>query len=201
MRLEGGFVDTAAPVQREDIYKRIEQKINEQFKIRHFAETLASGETLPENLAIATYENIAVTVDGVKSKSILPTTPIALPKNMGIYLVYDPKYPDVPFIPLGRGQTALLRTDTLLNDVFGMIAYEPKNTTITYNRDLTLFGVNVVTIELVVMDLSLYSETEYLPIPSDYESKLIEELVQEFSGVTPESGLVNKNTTAGNQTR
>lgn len=200
-RLAGGYPDVADSVQREDVYKKLEQKINAKFKLTHLSETLASGETIPDGAAIATYEGIAVSAtSNGKSKSTLPATPISLQRNMGIFTVYSEDYPDAPFIPLQRGQMALLKSDTLLSDLLGQIGYEPKSDQIIYNKDLTLLGINEVTMELVVFDMSQYSETDRLPIPAEYEDVLIEELVAEFSGVQPEAGVVNNFSTANQKT-
>lgn len=193
----GGFVDTNGPVQLYDVYKALEQKINSLFKIHQFDVTLPSGETMPENAMIATYENVAVTALGERSKATLPITPISFPKNMGIYLVYNPLYPDIPFIPLQRGQLALLRVDSLLNDLGGQIGYEPRNKEIIFTKDITLLGITAVTMELCVFDISQYSVTDNLPVPPDYEERIVNELVAQFAGVQPETGLVNNFTTIG----
>lgn len=193
-RLAGGVPDTNFPVQHEDVYKALEQKVNSLFKLKHFDTTLPSGETMPDNAMIATYTDVAVTADGQRSKATLPIIPISLPKSAGIALVYSTE--GVPFIPVQRGQMALLRTDSLLNDLMGQIAYEPKNNTVTFSKDITLLGISTVTMELCVLDVSQYSVTQTLPIPADMEQRVIDELVQQFSPVTAESGVVNPFTTA-----
>lgn len=198
-RLYGGLPNTAAPVQKYDIWKALEQKVNGLFKLHQLDTTLPSGEYIPENTMIATYENNTVTSVGERSTATLPIIPISLPKNIGIYLVYDPAYTDFPFKPLQRGQTALLRTNPLLSDALGLITYEPKNNILVFNRDLTVFGVTVVTMELCVLDMSQYSETQNLPIPPDYEERIISELSAQFSPVTAETGVVNPITTQGQQ--
>jgi hypothetical protein len=102
-RLYGGFPDLSAPVQEEDVWKATEQKVNSLFKLRHLDTTLPSGETIPENTMIATYEGIAVTgLDNGTSKALLPAIPISLPKNMGVYLIYhaEPcRLSRLPFYP------------------------------------------------------------------------------------------------------
>ena len=200
-RYYGGYIDTSGPIKRPDVYKALEQKINSLFKLRHFDVTLPSGETTPDNVMIGVYEGIAVTsLNNGKSKATLPVTPISLPKNVGIYQIYNPEFPDFPFIPLLKGQRGLLRTDSLLNDVLGQITYEPQNNAVTFSKDLLLLGCPAVTMELCIMDISLYSETDPLPIPADYEQTLIDELVQAFMPVLPEVGLVNNWTTANQKT-
>ena len=191
-RLNGGNPDNSFPVQLPDIYKALEQKLNAKFQIRQFDTNLPQGETIPDNLCIGVYEDIPVTTfSQLKSKAVMPVMPITLPRNVGIFLIYDPKNIDAPFIPLQRGTTALLRTNALLNDLMGMVSYEPRGREVIFNKNLPLMGVNKVTMELIVMDISQYSETDILPIPASLEAEIIEELVQQFSKVVPESGIVN----------
>lgn len=197
-RYYGGYIDTSGPVQLEDVYKAIEQKVNSLFKLRHFDTTLPSGETIPDNLSIAVYENVAVTsLNNGKSKCTLPATPITLPKNVGIYQVYNPAFPDFAFIPLQKGQQSLLRTDALLSDMLGQVTYQPSNKELLFSKDLLYENCPVVTIELCVMDISEYSETQELPIPADFEQVIIDEIVAALMPVLPEVGLVNNYTTAG----
>jgi hypothetical protein len=198
-KLYGGTPDAASPVDERDIWKALEQKVNGLFKLHQFDTNLPSGEIIPEHSMLATYEGNDVVSSGEKSYALLPVQPISLPKNMGIFLVYDPNYPDMPFIPLQKGMTALLRTDSLLSDIMGQISYTPGNDRIVFNQDLTTLGIDEVTMELCVLDISQYTINQYLPIPSDYEERIVNELVQEFAPVTAESGEVNNWTTQGQQ--
>ncbi len=81
-KIQGGYVDVASPVQYPDVYKSIEQKMNADFKMQHFQQTLASGDTIPEHAMIATYDDIdAISyLDGLKSIATLPVMPISLPR-------------------------------------------------------------------------------------------------------------------------
>lgn len=190
-KLAGGIPTKSFPVQERDIWASLNNKVNALFKLKHFDTTLASGETMPENYMIATYDNIAVTSSGERSVATLPITPIALPKNMGIYLIYNPNYPDAFFIPLQRGQSALLNADSLLNDLGGQIGYEPKNKTIIFRKDITTLGMSTVSMELCVLDISAYTETEALPIPADMIEAIEDELVKEFAPVLAKNGIVS----------
>jgi len=198
-KLAGGVPDSAFPVDERDIWDALDHKVNSLFKLHHLDTTLPSGETLPENAMIATYENNTVVSDGERSYALLPVTPISLPKNIGIYLVYDPNFPDMPFIPLQKGMTALLRTDTLLSDIMGQISYTPNNNRIIFNKDLTTLGIDVVTMELCIFDITNYSITQDMPIPADYIDRLEDEIIQEFAPVLAENGIVNNWTAAGQQ--
>lgn len=197
-KIYGGIPDSGGAVDERDIWDALDHKVNELFKLHQFDTNLPSGETIPENTMIATYEDVAVTSLGNgKATATLPIIPISLPKSMGIYLVYDSNNPDIPFIPMQRGQNALLRSDLLLNDLMGQVGYEPKNNKLIFTKDITLFGVTTVTMELCVFDISLYLITQDLPIPADYVGRIEDELIKEFSAVVAESGAVNNFTNAG----
>lgn len=196
-KLAGGVPDASFPVDERDIWDALDHKVNELFKLHQFDVTLASGETIPENTMIATYTGNTVTSANGKSTATLPIIPISLPKSMGIFLVYDPNNPDNPYIPIQRGQGALLKSDGLLNDLMGQIGYEPKNNQLVFSTDLTMFDVNEVTIELCVFDISQYSITQDLPIPADYIGRIEDELVREFAPIVAESGIVNPWTNLG----
>lgn len=205
-KLSGGNPDSGFPIDERDIWNSIDQKVNAMFKMQQFSVNLPNGETIPENLAIATYEDVAiVSASSGKSKSTLPVMPISLPKNAGINEIRPvlsmvdsgDKILGSPMVPLLAGQEYLLQADTLLNDLMGQFGYTPNGFTIYYTKDLTVFGITKVDMKLVVMDISQYSVTDILPIPADFEDQLLNDLVAEFSPVTAESGQVNNWTTAG----
>ena len=188
--LAGGYPPPSFPIKELDIWNATENKLNELFKLHYFDRTLANGETIPEAACIATYEGIAVTsLPNGKSKATLPITPLSLPKNMGVYLIYDPNNPDNPFIPLQRGQLALLKADAILNDLIGNIAYEVKNQTVIFTRDLTQFGITEVTMELCVFEMDSYGVNDPLTIPSDYVDDVEDELLKEFSIVLAKTSI------------
>ena len=176
-RLADGFPNVQGSVQRPDVEKSLEQKINAKYRIRQF-ENMQVGETIPDGMCMGTYEGVAVVSSGDRSKSTLPVMPISLPRNMGIF---DIRYNDNSFIPLQVGQRSLLKTDTLLNSLLQQIGYEPKGKTIEYTQDITLLGWTTVTMDLVVSDLSRLSDTDLLPIPASYEEELVAELYAQFS--------------------
>lgn len=192
-KLAGGIPDTSFPIDERQIWNELEHKLNSLFKLRHLDVTLNSGETIPENTMIATYTGITVTPlpSSGQSQAALPVIPISLPKGMGIYLIYPDNKPDMPFIPIQRGQRGLLRVDSLLNDMMGQISYEPKNSVVVFSKDITLLGLSTLTMELCVFDISQYSVTADLPIPADYIDQIEGELVKEFAPIVGESGLVN----------
>lgn len=196
-RLAGGFRDVSQSVQMEDVVKSIEQVINSMFQMQYYSSVLPSGETVPDNLMIAYYENIAVTTDGDKSKALLPIMPISLPRNMGVFRVTDSNGND--YIPVPLGQGSLLNADKLLNNLLGQVWYEIKNFTVQFSKDIKLLGVDTVNMYLVVMDISLYSNTDPLPVPKNMEEEIIERVYAKFERVMAESGIVNNYSPAEQQ--
>lgn len=197
-KLASGIPDAGFPVDERDIWDSLDHKVNFLFKLKHLQITLPSGETMPEAAMIATYTGNTVSSDGNgRSMATLPVTPITLPKNAGIVLIYDPKRPDQPFIPLQRTMVSYLNADSLLNSLGGQIGFEPKNNVIFFTKDLTQFGITSVTMELAIFDISKYGINDELPIPSDYIDQLEDEIIAEFAPLVPESGLVNNYTNAG----
>jgi hypothetical protein len=197
--LSSGYPDVADAVQREDIDKQIEQKINAMFKMQQFSINLPNGETIPDNIMLATYEDVPIVVaSNVKSKSVLPVMPISLPRNAGIHEIRpvintngNERLLGPPFIPLISGQSYLLQADILLNDLMGQISYEPQGRSVVYSKNLVTLQITKCDMKLVVFDISQYDEFTILPIPSDMEDAVIQEVVKFFAPVQPEQGLVS----------
>jgi hypothetical protein len=189
--LSAGWPDVADQVMREDVYKQIEQRTNIILKTQQFSVNLPNGEMIPDNLMVATYEDIPVlttsTANKARSKATLPTMPVSLPRNMGIleirpvFIKNGEKILGQPMIPLQYGQGYLLEADILLNDLFGQVSYEPSGLTVTFSKDLLTLKINTVDMKLVVFNISQYSETDTLPIPPDYETQIIEDTVRFFA--------------------
>ena len=180
-RLAATFPDVAGAVQKQDIFKATEQWINSKFKLQHLSVTLPSGETIPEGASLATYSNVAVTSSNGKCTAILPVMPISLPRGVGLFDVNDGK--GNSYIPILKGQGALLRSDYLLNTLFDQVWYEQSGKTITFSLDITLYGQNTVEMVLAVFDMAQYSEMDILPVPSDMEETMIAELYNMFAPI------------------
>jgi hypothetical protein len=201
-RIAAGYPDVSENVQLIDIITAIPQVVNAMLKAQQFSINMPQGETIPDNAMIGTYENITVNSINIgtqKSKAILPAIPISLPKNMGVYQIYNANYPDSPYIPLQRGMLSLLKTDSLLTDILGQVAYEVQGKNILFNKDLPVYGITSVTMELVLLDISLYNDTDMLPLTADMEALVVEQLVSMFERVGNETGIVNPYTNIENQ--
>lgn len=187
--LQGGNMTTAAKVRKEEIYRSINQVANTVLK----ASYVADGEAIPNGAMVASYENIAVASTGQVSTAQLPVKPIKLPRNMGVYSVYDPGNPVNEFIPIEMGHANLLNSQPILNDII-YIGYENFGMEVRFNTDLTLLGISLVSMRLVVLDISLYSEWDPLPIIADQEYAIKKEvLALHGMQMAPSDKLVNFN--------
>lgn len=116
-RINGGITKTTSTVQKEDVIEALAQMINTQFKTQHFAVTLAAGETIPDGLVLATYENIPVlTYKNKQSIAELPIMPVSLPRNMGVFEI-RPSVTSVQTLskPISTVTTATITTNNTAN--------------------------------------------------------------------------------------
>jgi hypothetical protein len=200
-RIYGGVHTTSSPVQIEDVYEAINQKINVLIKAEVFSVTLATGDTIPEGLMTATYENVAVVTYGRKSKAVLPAMPVRLPRNMGVFeITKQPSDCDtcfnLLFIPLQGGQMSLIEGQKLLSNLLGHVGYEVKGNEVVFHKDIIADGINSVDMTLVVADIGSYGDYDILPISSDMEMQVVEDLVKQFAP-TPEANKASDNFSNG----
>ena len=179
-KLEGGNAAAASKFHIEEIKIAVEQCLNRILKMEYLNINIPMGELIPNGASIATYENIPVVAYGDVSKSTLPAYPLKLPRGIGVYQIFDPANMDCPFIPLEMGQKGLLSTQPLINDLLNQVGYEWYGNDIIYTRDLTQPAPITVTIRLVVLDISQYDDWTILPVPSDMELQVIDEVFKLF---------------------
>lgn len=187
-KLDASSPEVSQPVQLEDVYAAIGQWVNSTFKTKHYSETLSSGELIPNGATLATYSGVTVSTDGDVASVVLPVMPIALPRNLGVYNVSGGGY---NFIPLQRGQLAILGAEFMLNTMFAQICYEIIGKKIKFSKNIKLLGINTVDLDLMVLDMSLYGDNDQLPIPSDMEFELVDTLYKMFSPVQAMPSVVS----------
>jgi len=199
-KLAGGVPDSSFPVDERDIWSSMEDIVNKMLKVQQFTVNLPSGTTIPENLLLATYEDVAVTrTSNERSKCTLPAIPVSLPRNAGIneirpvlnLIESGDRMLGNPLIPIQAGQAYLLQADKLLNDLMGQWGYEVNGKTVIFTKDLTVYDITTVDIKLVVFEIGSYTINQDLPIPADWVSDITDELIKEYAPVVPENGLVN----------
>lgn len=176
--LSGGATSGAFNPTINELKIAVAQVANSLFKVEHFQVNAGMGETIPNGAALGLYEDIAVTQYGLVSKATLPCKPLKLPRNMGIFSVFPTNYPSKEFIPLQMGQANMLNSQPLLNDLLGKIGYENFGLDLIFTKDLTLVGpVPTISVRLAIMDFSVYSDFDVIPVPADQEWEIKKQVV------------------------
>jgi len=190
LKLSGGYPAISNSIRIEDIRFAINQRLNISYKSEQFNVTFPSGETIPNNLTIFTYEGVKLSTVNKKSECVLPVMPVSLPRNMGVYQII-PEYKDndrckqLEFIPLALGQYNLLQGQPLISDLLGQVGYECFGNRIRFFKDLSN-DLDSVTIREIVADLHSVDDYTMLPIPADMEYAVIDDVFKSFLPVQPE---------------
>jgi len=199
--LSGGDIQSATNVSFGDIKISVGQVINQLLKIEHFSVNEKMNEKIPNGSVLAWYEGIAVTSSNGKSKCSLPIKPIKLPRDMGVFGVY-PKYTldgnyelDKEFIPMQMGQSALLKSQPMINDLLGQVGRETMGSEIWFTKDIkALYPDVVLAMRLVVMDISQYGDYDILPVLPEQEWQIKQEVIKLYGGEGVADLLVDSTT-------
>jgi hypothetical protein len=108
---------------------------------------------------------------------------------MGVFDINDGN--GYSFIPVQRGQIAMLGAEFMLNTLLGQVVYEVAGRTIKFSHDIKLMGKDTIDMDLMVFDMSLYGETDILPLPKDMEQQLIDDIYKSFAPVVSEPAIEN----------
>jgi hypothetical protein len=185
-RLLKGNPVIAGRVHINDIKLLIEQVANQLLKTEYFSMTVPDGETIPNNCMIYTYDGIPVTTyKTTKSKCTLPSIPISLPRNMGVLHVSTTTDIDNPFIPIPSSMYGIVKPLDLIGELSGLIGYEVIGSDIIFTKNLPDININSVLIRLVGVDISKVSDYEILPLSSDMEAQIVQQVYSIFVAVPP----------------
>lgn len=175
LRILKGNPVISGRVHINDVKLMVEQVANQLLKSEFFSVSLPAGETIPNNCMVYTYDNVPVTVYKTsKSKSVLPSIPISLPRNMGVLHVSKTDGIDEPFVPIPTSMYGIVKPQDMLGDLSGLIGYEVVGSDIIYTKNLVSMGITSVYIRLVGMDLSVVSDYDILPLSSDMEAQIVQ---------------------------
>jgi hypothetical protein len=153
---------------------------------------MADGDTIPPNCMIYTYESVPVTVyKTTKSKAVLPSMPINLPKNMGVFHISRTDAIDEPFIPIPSGLYGIVKPQVLLGELSGLIGYEVFGKDVVFTKNLPGLGINNVFIRLVGVDLNTVTDYETLPISSDMEAMIVQTVYNILVQTPPADKITN----------
>lgn len=190
-RLLAGNPEIQSRVQKNDIKLLIEQVANQLLKTEYFQVNMADGDTVPPNCMIYTYESIPVVTYKGKSKCTLPSMPINLPKNMGVFHISKTDAIDEPFIPIPSGLYGIVKPQALLGELSGLIGYEVFGKEVVFTTNLPGQNVNNVFIRLVGVDLNTVTDYETLPISSDMEAQIVQTVYNILVQVPPADKSIN----------
>ena len=107
---------------------------------------------------------------------------------MGVFSIY-PKYElngnyelDKEFIPVQMGQSALLKSQPMINDLLGQVGYEVFGDSVIFTKDIkTMFPDVVLAMRLVIMDVSQYGDYDMLPILPEQEWDIKQAVIEMYS--------------------
>jgi hypothetical protein len=190
-RLIAGNPVIQARVQKNDVKLLIEQVANQLLKTEFFQVNMADGDTIPPNCMIYTYESVPVTVYKGVSKAVLPSMPINLPRNMGVFHISRTDAIDEPFIPIPSGLYGIVKPQVLLGELSGLIGYEVFGKDVVFTKNLPGLGINNVFIRLVGVDLNTVTDYETLPISSDMEAMIVQTVYNILVQTPPADKITN----------
>lgn len=178
--IEGGKSGVASSISMNEIKISIGQVLNQKLRIDYFNTGYKLGEVIPNTAVIAKYDNIPVVKYGSTSKAKLPIKPLSLPRNMGVWSIYMSDDPSVEFIPLQMGQSSLLKSQLMINDLLGQIGYETRGLDVYFTKDITKPSGTSVNMELSIMDISNYGDYDILPIAPEMEWEIVQEVFKMY---------------------
>lgn len=183
LRLNGGQTSNASKFHINEIKISVAQVANQLLKLEYLETNMRMREMIPNGAAIATYEDILVTQYKNVSKSILPCYPLKLPRGLGVFQIFSPSDVNNQFIPLEMGMTGLIQSQPVLNTLFGCPGFEVYGMDVVYTRDLTTPPTPAyVTVRLVVLDFTIYTDYDILPLAPEQEWTIINQVIQLYGG-------------------
>lgn len=181
-RLSGGNIKLATKVTIPEIAIAVEQLANKALKMEYLQTDLPLGNIIPNGASIATYEDVLVTQYKNVSQSILPAMPIKLPHGIGLWQIFRSDDVNNQFIPVDNAAEFLIIGQPVLSDLSGCVAFTQYGDRVQYTRDLTTPNVTTtVTVRLIVLDISQYSDWDLLPIPPDMEADIVNQAYAMFA--------------------
>lgn len=197
--LSGGNLQAASNISLNEIKISVGQVCNQLLKVEHFSINEKMGEKIPNGSVLGWYEGIEVTSSNNRSKASLPIKPLKLPRNMGVFGVYpktttDGYYDtDNEYIPLQLGQSGLLKSQALINDLMGQVGYETVGMELIFTKDIKKLFPNItLALRLAIMDISQYDDYTPLPILPEQEWQVKQEVIKLYSGVGVADLLVDQ---------
>ena len=192
-RISGGDQPNDSQLDRREVIRVLCQIINDRVKINFF-ENYKFGEPGIDGQYIATYKNVAVSLDADTNEyySTLPSTYVALPNGRGIRQVSSMKNQRVPFIIRKSGSTGIYN-NLPAGKLEGRVGVFPEGNKIIFNGDMNRAGVKKVLIKLAVGAPESVGENDELPLDASAEKSVIDEAIAFFRTPAMQDKINNNN--------
>lgn len=182
--LDGANPPAASSISFNAIKISIAQVANSVLKTEYLQVNGKLGETIPNGTMIGEYSGITPVswVTG-RSKATIPIKPVKLPRNMGVWSIFLTEDPTNEFIPMQMGQSNMLKSQPMINDLLGQIGYEQLGgLEVGFTKDLPLmFPGKTISMRLAILDISQYDDYDILPILPEQEWSIIQEVYKLYS--------------------
>ena len=128
------------------------------------------------------------TTDNKPAMLVLPAQPIHLPRDIGIWALYNKATPFNRYIPVQAGQWAMIQGinhNPMANALDNMNIY-----TMLDNKNMLLNQTvgnspSSLELQLLVVDINKVGETDILPIPADMEEDVVETILGQLRTLNP----------------
>jgi hypothetical protein len=172
---KGGEVSNDNSLSLNEVKLLVGQTINRLLKVELFNVNMAAGDNFPPHAIIASYPDITVLNGSSEYYIILPTMPISLPLNMGVWHISLDDDDQVPFIPIPSSQLGLLK-NLPTAAMQGETGYEVNGNKVVF-KGRTFTQAEKVLLRLLVVNVDSLSDFDPLPIPADMEGVVIKEVL------------------------
>lgn len=168
------------PIQAPDVILAVGQMANMLLKAQYY-ETMNTGERVMNSLVIAEYPKQPLkSYGGRKSICKLPAMPVNLPRNQGVWLVATDEYFSCIGIPMGSGQSDLLKSVDVISGLMGQWGFEVSGMNVITTKDLTIDGTDGLYFRLIVSDIATLGDYDPMPLTADMEAQLVQQVYQSF---------------------
>jgi hypothetical protein len=197
-RLYARFLDKDNPsdvIDTREILLLINQSINKVLKLQ-VAESFKAGMVDVPKCNLIEY-TCAVTAETGNNRAYitLPAIPLTLPMDMGIWSIAASNGAMTPYIPI-PAQDVLVFQGANLSYLEGKIGYYLQGSRVYFTKNITLSANGTVTsvvVNLLIMDISKFTDNDMLPISPEVESAIIDDVLQTISnGRVSQAELASK---------
>jgi hypothetical protein len=174
----GGDIPDDAELDPREVRLIINQLVNRRLRLTRFEHVNEGDRSIPACM-VAEFNDIDVEKDERTGQTFakLPVAPIALPRNMGVWEVYESENYYNDFIPVAPADLNKLKR-TMAGEFQLNIAYQPQSDRIIFSKDLLEKDILKVSMKLLVSDVDKVGDLEPMPIPANMEADIIDDALK-----------------------